>query len=341
MLDRFQVIGSRDTEFTRDRLFSVYGARRFKPTREGFSVRASHAELKSLALSYCDYSSETEVEFPEADFVRQVFHIRGRARSAAGNTTANISASLWSHIIPAHVPFALTTSPQYQQLVLRLNHASLTRALRGLLGDASNANLDFSDEVDCESPLQQSLRRQTFQFAHEYNQVGSSFSPLAIAEFENMLTTNFVLYNRHQYSHLFVRHPKPVSDAAVRIVEEYIEQNWDKPICVDVLASVANASARSLFRQFRNARGYSPLAFAKLVRLQRAKAVLQDSNDDTSVLAVALRCGFNNAGHFSRDYRETFGELPSATLRKSRGPRSGGDSMRMAPADALPYSGQM
>jgi AraC family ethanolamine operon transcriptional activator len=38
-----------------------------------------------------------------------------------------------------------------------------------------------------------------------------------------------------------------------------------------------------------------------------------------SVKAAALSCGFWHLGQFSRDYRLTFGELPSETLVRRAG----------------------
>ena len=40
------------------------------------------------------------------------------------------------------------------------------------------------------------------------------------------------------------------------------------------------------------------------------------SGRDNSLLSVMLKCGFQNAGHFARDYRRAFGARPSDTLRR-------------------------
>jgi transcriptional regulator GlxA family with amidase domain len=77
---------------------------------------------------------------------------------------------------------------------------------------------------------------------------------------------------------------------------------------------VTGASARTIFKTFRQSRGYSPMAFLKQVRLDHARRMLLKSDSKTSVTAVALACGFHNLGHFARDYRARFGELPSETL---------------------------
>jgi AraC-like DNA-binding protein len=52
------------------------------------------------------------------------------------------------------------------------------------------------------------------------------------------------------------------------------------------------------------------------------------------VINVASQCGFLNPGHFARDYRIAFGELPSETLRQSRrGENFSGMASKAEPAD--------
>ena len=82
---------------------------------------------------------------------------------------------------------------------------------------------------------------------------------------------------------------------------------------------------RSIFKAFKEARGVSPMAFVKRVRLTQARRMLQAPAEVTSVIDVAFQCGFLNPGHFARDYRLAFGELPSQTLRNiKRGARQPG-----------------
>ena len=77
-----------------------------------------------------------------------------------------------------------------------------------------------------------------------------------------------------------------------------LEANWNKSIRIEDLVKLTNVGTRSLFRSFRKTRGYSPMAFAKLLRLNHAKEMLSNGGSNTSVMGVAFRCGFENAGHF-------------------------------------------
>ena len=103
----------------------------------------------------------------------------------------------------------------------------------------------------------------------------------------------------------------------MRTIEEYIEANWTKPITIETLTELTGISARGIFKAFQRSRGYSPMAFAKQIRLQHARDMLQQGRSLTTVTAAAFACGFSNLGHFAKDYREFFGERPSETLGRS------------------------
>jgi len=195
------------------------------------------------------------------------------------------------------------------------------RNLSALLGQDVDT-LAFDNTSD-RQPAMEALRRRIFQFATDFNERGAFFSDLATAEVQRMVIMKFLMCHRHNYTHLLMREPLPSAPSTVRAVEEFIEANWDKPIDIQAMSAVAKVSARSLFRQFQRDRGYSPADFAKRIRLDHARAMLEQSGEEASVTQIALRCGFQNPGHFARDFRLAFGELPSEILRKSaRRPKS-------------------
>ena len=128
----------------------------------------------------------------------------------------------------------------------------------------------------------------------------------------------FLAANPHNFSHLLQRDQPRPAPWQVRRVEEYVTANWNRPITVEALAAAAGASTRSVFKAFKDARNCSPMAFVKSVRLQHAREVLQHPQNTTTVVSTAFACGFLNPGHFARDYRVAFGELPSVTLAASK-----------------------
>jgi AraC-like DNA-binding protein len=100
----------------------------------------------------------------------------------------------------------------------------------------------------------------------------------------------------------------------VRRTEKFIEANWDQPLNMEAIAAAVGASVRGIFRAFQQSRGYSPKAFAKQVRLRHARRMLESADARISVTDVAFACGFGDLSRFSKDNRQTFGELPSRVL---------------------------
>ena len=129
--------------------------------------------------------------------------------------------------------------------------------------------------------------------------------------------THFLLANQHNFRTLLEKQARHAGPWQVRMAEEYIDANWDKPITLELLSGITGASTRSLHEKFKQARGYSPMAFAKQVRLKRARELLLRPAPATSVTTVSSACGFSNLGHFAKDYFKIFGERPSETLARS------------------------
>ena len=84
----------------------------------------------------------------------------------------------------------------------------------------------------------------------------------------------FLYASRHAFSHLLENQECMPAPWVVRRIEEFIEAHWQEPITIDRLAAEAGVSARAIFRAFERSRGYSPMAFAKTIRLKRAREIL-------------------------------------------------------------------
>ncbi len=123
-----------------------------------------------------------------------------------------------------------------------------------------------------------------------------------------------------QLRSLALERPTPdVGQRRIQALEGYIEEHLDEPLPLGELASHVGVSVRAVQLAFERYRGLSPSKFIHERRLERAARLLRSGDESTTVLEVALDCGFNHTGRFARSYCERFGELPSETLR--HGPR--------------------
>jgi transcriptional regulator GlxA family with amidase domain len=95
--------------------------------------------------------------------------------------------------------------------------------------------------------------------------------------------------------------------------------NAHLPLSLGDICEAAGVNARTLQHSFRKKRGCTPMQFLRSVRMQEVRAGLMQPTESTSVTGEAARWGFLHFGRFSQGYRTVYGELPSETLRRSRG----------------------
>ena len=106
----------------------------------------------------------------------------------------------------------------------------------------------------------------------------------------------------------------------VRLTDEYLCANPIRAVYTDDLCQALGVSASALHKAFQDVFGISPHRYLKLRRMSLVRAALLASSGPwRSVKAAALSYGFWHLGQFAQDYRETYGELPSATLARSGG----------------------
>jgi len=105
---------------------------------------------------------------------------------------------------------------------------------------------------------------------------------------------------------------------AVAKAMAYISEKPGESVTVRDLCSKTEVALRTLNRAFRERFGIGPKAYLVRQRLSEVHAELFHAPADTLVADVANRHGFWHMGQFAKDYRKTFGELPSETLKRSR-----------------------
>lgn len=105
---------------------------------------------------------------------------------------------------------------------------------------------------------------------------------------------------------------------AVSRALEFIEQHRRDVITVGQICAATGIGWRTLDRAFLQRFGFGPKAYLKRVRLSGVRTELAVRGPDTLIADAANDWGFWHMGQFARDYRQLYGELPSAMLDRSR-----------------------
>jgi AraC-like DNA-binding protein len=315
-LSRFRAVDTSDPEELRQALASVYGVRKFEAAATGtFRVRGNFVQLQDIALGFTSGVSPLTVEFPEADFARLQIGMSGVAVTQSGGVATTIDSRQSCITSPGRTA-RTEFGPTYEQLLLRVKTSALDAKLTALLGTKPRRPIEFEPAVSNDMPQAVNLRRM-IAFVNGQLDSSTDLPALVLAELQQAITLQFLSAYRHNYSRFLENEARAAAPKHVRKVEEYIEANWMQPINIDTLTGLTGISARGIFKAFQRSRGYSPMAFAKQIRLRHAHTMLATGRSQTTVTATAFACGFANLGHFARDYRAVYGERPSETLDRS------------------------
>jgi AraC-like DNA-binding protein len=103
--------------------------------------------------------------------------------------------------------------------------------------------------------------------------------------------------------------PRGLDAWQLRLVDGTIQQKIGEPISVSMLSSIAGLSRSHFSHAFRKSVGRSPHAHIVRLRIERAMALMVDS--DSSLTNIALATGFSDQAHFSNRFRRLVGMTPT------------------------------
>lgn len=94
----------------------------------------------------------------------------------------------------------------------------------------------------------------------------------------------------------------------LRRVADYMAANLASDIGLAELTALTGLSRAQFFRAFRQSTGLSPHRYHSMLRLERARALLEDT--DLSVAEVAAAVGLLEGARFTARFRDRFGVVP-------------------------------
>jgi len=108
------------------------------------------------------------------------------------------------------------------------------------------------------------------------------------------------------------------ADAVIRQVQGWLGSHYSQPNVVEALEKQSGLPSRTFQRRFKHATGLTPVAYVQQLRVDRAKALLEES--DMPVEQVGWRVGYEDTAHFRRLFKKLTGLRPGEYRRKFRLP---------------------
>jgi AraC family transcriptional regulator of arabinose operon len=107
-------------------------------------------------------------------------------------------------------------------------------------------------------------------------------------------------------------------DWRVRFTMDLMRRDLGRPLPIAVLARRIHLSPSRFAHLFQRDTGHSPARYLRELRLDRARALAEESV--LSIKEIMVRVGFNDASHFTRDFTRRHGAPPRTIRARAHSP---------------------
>ena len=203
--------------------------------------------------------------------------------------------------------FSALLSPDCEQLIMRIDPASLSDEAASIIGAETSVSLA--------SGAMRAWKEQLKLVASSEDLLSiAAHNPTVGAQVESLLVGLLCGHDAGQG----VSDRPAIAPQFVRRAEEFMAAHFAAPIQLSEIASAAGVPVRTLSEGFLRFRHTSPISLLRQIRLDRARQIIRESTPELRVATIALDCGFTHLGRFAQGYRDRFGELPSETPRRGQ-----------------------
>lgn len=275
-------------------------------------LQVSGMELAGAWLLALHYHAPVEVSL-QGDGAHYLFRatLQGRCEVSHGRERTAVGAGGLS----VSSPFAssrVVTGGACRNVVLSVPSTTLELHLQRLLGRSLSQPLVFDVPLGAGHPGVQALGL-ALDYLCRLSALELNLGPLRQGLSDHLVQL-LLTQLPHNYSNALRQACATPLPSHVRRARDHIEAHLDQPLGLSSLCALSGVSVRTLQNGFRQFLGQTPVAYIRDRRLLAVHQALQ--RGEGSVTDVLLRFGIHSPGHFTQHYRQRFGCLPCATLKR-------------------------
>lgn len=307
-LRRHRLFESADLDETRELISQVMQPHSLVP--QGNVHGRSHMDfvrVGRLGIGTIHFGGAIQVDVEAVDgYFLMMFCVAGHAEVLAAGRKIVVDDQRVVIRAPGE-SFSALLSPDCEQLIMRIDPASLTDDTASLIGAETSVSL-------ASGPMR-AWKEQLKLVASSGDLLNTAaHNPTVGAHVESLLIGLLCGYESQRGG----SPPPTIAPQFVRRAEEFMAANLSAPIQLPEIAGAAGVPVRTLSEGFLRFRHTSPINLLRQMRLDRARQIIRESTAELRVATIALDCGFTHLGRFAQGYRERFGELPSETPRRGQ-----------------------
>ena len=319
-LAKFRLVESSDPKAAHAEAVKLFAPHKLEtvPGKGQFRALLHHLRLGSLACYFIRYKPEVIISSaPMKRFYLCLMPVAGACHVTQGLSAMRLVPGTFG-VVNTSEPISLHWRGDCAQLVIKIDRAAVESTVAAHLGRALARPLEFTREPVAQSAAESFVRLVDFIYRDLDEERSSVSSRLGETAAEALFLNTLLRQVPNSHAEALARPASRAAPYYVRRAEEFMRLHAANAMALDDIVSVSGVSARTLFKGFHDFRGTGPMAYLKAVRLDHARQDLAAAGNRRSVTNVAHSWGFAHLGHFARDYKARFGELPSTTRGTAR-----------------------
>jgi AraC-like DNA-binding protein len=281
-----------------------------------FHARHSLVKETGYSINLVSYGADVDIDPGELSrfFLLQI-PISGEAMVRCGTSETRAVAGSSATLLSPTLSTRMRWKEGCEKLIVLMERAPVEDYLEKLTHDKADC-IEFSPSVDLASPVGQGILR------HAGLMLSSSTEGDLPLPYKVMLRdglTNLLLMGlRHNHQSAFLHPAADSGPVAVRRADDFIRENAARAITAADIADAAGVPLRTLQDSYRKARGETLMEAVQGARLAALRKMLRDAEGNLTVADAVFSCGLGHLGRAASAYRNSFGESPSQTLRRTR-----------------------
>ncbi|MHA6795477.1 AraC family transcriptional regulator [Pseudonocardia bannensis] len=287
-----------------------------RPTPD-FSYDAHGVARGPLSVEEAWYTDGTRLGLPADDDVGYSigFPVHGIMHSEHRGVEADVAPGRAAVYQPVG-EIDITTDPDYDLFVVRIDAGALEDALEGRLGHDVQRPLRLAPTMDLNTAAGRVWAGLVRLILDGGGPGGGLDNPTIAEPMQESLLASLLEAIDHPYREELEAPVRSWAPGPVRRTVDTIEAFPERPLTVADLARDAGLSVRALQESWLRHLGVRPGHYLRQVRLARAHLDLQDhAPGETTVVTTAYRWGFADPVRFVGAYGTRYGLPPSQTLR--------------------------
>lgn len=303
----------------RDSLNGVFYPAKVEPTGhdrllEGSLLTAT--TLRHLTLGFVQFGTETQLDPGALGAYHVNVALSGSVESWCGKQQVVARPGTAAVFTPREHTVLPRWGADAGQLCIKIERRALESELEAMLGRPLDSSVRFDLAFDLSTPSGRSwssiLQVLLGELDREHSLVRESSAHRE--QLERMVISSLLRAQPHDHLEALLAEAPPARTRTVKRVVDALDSAPEEPWSLSGMATLAGVSARRLQQGFAEQMGMSPMAYLRVVRLERVRHDLIEGAD--AVSEVAYRWGFTHLGRFADAYRRRFAETPSQTLRR-------------------------